>query len=304
MRTLKLQFLTILSGLLLGSCTIFVDDTIEDTVSLDELIASYDLWYVDIHRTSGTGNVPFVSRAFTLSFVNGILYANNNISGIGFTGNGLGIPVGNYGTFGDVLETFHDIDGIHDFIVTQLSLNEIRIYDSFANVSYYLIGYQRENFDYDMLFYDNIEYFLQEFDAWERTGINSVNPIIFDDEHYLQFTPENNTTFYSSQDDFGINIADILWDYTGTYEVFDVLGFDDLKILTLNYDSGDTEEFELSVLNDEKIRLFHLVSETTYDFNGRGFIQFKNNQEKAQSGVRNSGRKRTKITRKVKARDR
>ena len=304
MRTLKLQFLTILSGLLLGSCTIFVDDTIEDTVSLDELIASYDLWYVDIHRTSGTGNVPFVSRAFTLSFVNGILYANNNISGIGFTGNGLGIPVGNYGTFGDVLETFHDIDGIHDFIVTQLSLNEIRIYDSFANVSYYLIGYQRENFDYDMLFYDNIEYFLQEFDAWERTGINSVNPIIFDDEHYLQFTPENNTTFYSSQDDFGINIADILWDYTGTYEVFDVLGFDDLKILTLNYDSGDTEEFELSVLNDEKIRLFHLVSETTYDFNGRGFIQFKNNQEKVQLGVRNSGRKRTKITRKVKARDR
>ena len=304
MRTLKLQFLTILSGLLLGSCTIFVDDTIEDTVSLDELIASYDLWYVDIHRTSGTGNVPFVSRAFTLSFVNGILYANNNISGIGFTGNGLGIPVGNYGTFGDVLETFHDIDGIHDFIVTQLSLNEIRIYDSFANVSYYLIGYQRENFDYDMLFYDNIEYFLQEFDAWERTGINSVNPIIFDNEHYLQFTPENNTTFYSSQDDFGINIADILWDYTGTYEVFDVLGFDDLKILTLNYDSGDTEEFELSVLNDEKIRLFHLVSETTYDFNGRGFIQFKNNQEKVQSGVRNSGRKRTKITRKVKARDR
>ena len=232
------------------------------------------------------------------------MYANNNISGIGFTGNGLGIPVGNYGTFGDVLETFHDIDGIHDFIVTQLSLNEIRIYDSFANVSYYLIGYQRENFDYDMLFYDNIEYFLQEFDAWERTGINSVNPIIFDNEHYLQFTPENNTTFYSSQDDFGINIADILWDYIGTYEVFDVLGFDDLKILTLNYDSGDNEEFELSVLNDEKILLFHLVSETTYDFNGRGFIQFKNNQEKVQSGVRNSGRKRTKITRKVKARDR
>ena len=304
MRTLKFQFLTILFGLLLGSCTIFVDDTIEDTVSLDELIASYDLWYVDIHRTSGTGNVPFVSRAFTLSFVNGILYANNNISGIGFTGNGLGIPVGNYGTFGDVLETFHDIDGIHDFIVTQLSLNEIRIYDSFANVSYYLIGYQRENFDYDMLFYDNIEYFLQEFDAWERTGINSINPIIFDDEHYLQFTPENNTTFYSSQDDFGINIADILWDYTGTYEVFDVLGFDDLKILTLNYDSGDTEEFELSVLNDDKIRLFHLVSETTYDFNGRGFVQFKNNQEKVQSGVRNNGRKRTKVIRKVKARDR
>ena len=231
------------------------------------------------------------------------MYANNNISGIGFTGNGLGIPVGNYGTFGDVLETFHDIDGIHDFIVTQLSSNEIRIFDSFTNVSYYLIGYQ-ENFDYNMLFYDNIEYFLQEFDAWERTGINSITPTIFDDEHYLQFTPENNTTFYSSHDDFGTNIADILWDYTGIYEVFDVQGFDDLKILTLNYNSGDTEEFELSVLNDEKIRLLHLSSETTYDFNGRGFIQYKSNQEKVQSGVLNDGRKRMKIIRKEKVRKR
>lgn len=290
MRTLKLQFFTILSGLLFSSCTIFVDDTIDNSVSLSELMSSYDLWYVDIHRTIGAGEVPFVSRAFTLSFVNGTLYANNNISGVGFTGNGLGIPVGNYETFGDVLETFHDIDGTHDFIVTQLSLNEVRIYNSFADISYYLIGYQRGSFNYDTLFYDNIEYFLQEFSAWERTGMNSGTPNIFDEEHYLQFTPENNTTFYSSRDDLGTNIANILWNYTGIYEVFDVQGFDDLKILTLNYDSGDTEEFELSVLNDEKIRLFHLSSETIYDFTGRGFIQF----------LRNNGRKRTKIIRKEK----
>ena len=58
---------------------------------------------------------------------------------------------------------------------------------------------------------------------------------------YLQFTPENNTTFYSSHDSFGTNIDNILWDFTGNYEVFDVVGFDNLKILTLNYEFGDFE---------------------------------------------------------------
>ena len=136
MKAIKLLLVMFISGTLFSSCTVIVDDTFNDTISLDELMSSYDLWYVDIHRTSGNGDVPFVSRAFTLSFFNGNIYANNNITDIGFTGNGLGIIVGNYNTFGGFLETFHDIDGRHDFEVVQLSLNEIRIYDTFQNVSY------------------------------------------------------------------------------------------------------------------------------------------------------------------------
>ena len=31
------------------------------------------------------------------------------------------------------------------------------------------------------------------------------------------------------------------------------MDYEDLKILTLNYDDGDTEEFELSVINDGTI---------------------------------------------------
>ena len=299
MKALKLLILTVITGSLFSSCTVYVDDYIDNGISLNQFISSYDLWYVDIHRTTGTGDVPFVSRAFTLSFFNGIMYANNNISGVGYTGNGLGIGVGNYGTFGDILETFHDIDGRHDFIVNQISPNEIRISDTFQNVSYILVGYQRGNFDYDMLFYDNIEYFLQEFEAWEKTGTNGGTPNLFDDENYLLFTPENNTTFYSSVDELGMNIGDLLWDFTGFYEVFDVQGFDDLKILTLNYDGRDIEEFELSVINDQRIQFYHLSSETTYEFSGRVFIQFKNS-EKDNSDVRNEGRKRTKIIRKQK----
>ncbi len=306
MKSLKLLFTFILSGALLGSCTtVFEDNFIENEISLEEVVSNYDLWYIDYHRTIGNGDIPFVSKAFTLSFLNGVLYANNNIADIGFTGNGLGIDVGTYDTYTGLLETRHDLDGRNDFEVTVTSNNEIRLYNYRQNVTYFLIGYQVNNFDYDKLFYENIEYFLQEYQAWEKTNTTGGVPNAFDLENYLQFTPENTTTFYSSQDNFGTQIANINWSYVGGYEVFDVTGFEDLKILTLNYDGGDIEEFELSVINDGKISLYNLDSKTTYVFNGRGFVQYLKtdaSEKSAKSIVRNSNRKRTKIVRKTKIR--
>ena len=264
-------------------------------------MSSYDLWYVDIHSTIGNGNVPYVSKAFTLSFANGYMYANNNIADVGFTGNGLGTIVGSYNTNGIYLETFHDFDGTNIFDVIQLSENEVRIFDIYQNVSYVLVGYQREEFDYDMLFYDNIEYFMQEYSAWERTNISQTGtPNPFDEEHFLKFTPENNTTFYSSRDLFGTNVDILSWAFTGNYEVFDVVGFDNLKILTLNYEFGDFEEFELTVDNDQVINLFHTSSQTTYEFTGRGFIQILRDGKNGNPSVEKEDRKRTKITRKKK----
>ena len=150
----------------------FLSSSLEDYYdilpTLEEVVTEYDLWYVDYHRTTGSGDIPYVSRAFTLSFVNGILYANNNIVDIGRTGNGFGIDVGTYNTYNGFLETDHDIDGANDFEVTVLSNNEIKLYNYRQNVSYYLIGYQVNQFDYDKLFYENIEYFLQEYIAWEK----------------------------------------------------------------------------------------------------------------------------------------
>ncbi|AQS94428.1 hypothetical protein BXQ17_10290 [Polaribacter sp. BM10] len=304
MKSLKLLFTFILTGAFLGSCTtVFEDNFIENEISLEEVVSNYDLWYVDYHRTIGNGDIPFVAKAFTLSFLDGVLYANNNIADIGFTGNGLGIDVGTYDTYTGLLETRHDLDGRNDFEVTITSNNEIRLYNYRQNVTYFLIGYQTNTFDYDKLFYENIEYFLQEYQAWEKTSTTGGVPNAFDLENYLQFTPENTTTFYSSQDNFGTQIANINWSYVGDYEVFDVTGFEDLKILTLNYDGGDIEEFELSVINDGKISLYNIESETTYVFNGRGFVQYLKtdaSEKSAKSIVRNSNRKRTKIVRKTK----
>ncbi len=301
MKRLKLLFLFVTASLTLTSCVVQNDLIDDNAFALNEYISSYDLWYIDYHRTTGSGDVPFLSKAFTVSFLNGTMYANNNIVDIGKTGNGLGIAVGNYATNRTVLETRHDLDGRYNFEVVQLAADEIRIDDLSQNVSYYLIGYQRNNFDYDKLFHDNIEYFLQEYVAWERTNEVGGTPNPFDNEHYLQFTPENDVTFRSSHDSFGTNIDYINWNYIGGYEVANITGYENLKYLTLNYDGGDTERFELSVINDETIKLFHLSSKTSYTFSGRGFVQYLKTKDKKSTkpAVRNSGRKRTKIQRKT-----
>ena len=308
MKRVKLLFAILITGTILSSCTTIINDPfveLEEPISLEEVVSGYDLWYVDYHRTIGNGDVPFLSKAFTISFINGIMYANNNIVDIGRTGNGLGIDVGSYDTFNGLLETNHDLDGFHNFEVTIISNNEIEIHNRRQNVSYFLIGYQVNEFDYDRLFYENIEYFLQEFIAWEKLTTQGGVPNAFDSENYLAFTPENNTTFYSSQDNFGTHVDILRWSYVGDYEVFDVAGFEDVKILTLYYEGEDIEEFELTVVNDDSIRLFNLNSQTTYDFRGRGFVQFlKGTKTKKDTKdiVRNDNRKRTKIKRQVKNR--
>ncbi|WP_316930055.1 hypothetical protein [Siansivirga zeaxanthinifaciens] len=66
----------------------------------------------------------------------------------------------------------------------------------------------------------------------------------------------------------------MFWDYTGVYGVGDVADDFYLKTLTLDYDFFDNEYFELSVINDSKIELYHPNSGTAYEFVGRGYIQF------------------------------
>ncbi len=304
MRTIKLLLGILMTSLLFTSCVVHDDYIVEQpqSISLETLITDYDLWYVDYNSTTGTSDVPFVSKAFTLSFINGRLYANNNLVNIGVTGNGYGIQVGTYDTFNGVLEINHDIDGLYDFDVIQVSGDLIKLKDRYANVTYYLEGYNRNTFDYDKIFYENIEYFLQEYTGWEKTYVSAAGSINqFDNENYLAFTPENITTFYSSIDDFGINIDFVNWDYVGAYEIFDVAGHEDLKILTLSYDTGDNEDFELSVIDDGTIELYHVNSNTTYEFSGKIFIQYLKTV-KGKKPVSNEGRKRIKVQRRTKNR--
>ncbi|MBD0831096.1 nicotinic acid mononucleotide adenyltransferase [Aestuariibaculum sediminum] len=291
MKTVKLLLTFALTATLFTSCyqeTVIVEE--EPGISLNQLLGSYELWYVDINKTVGYGETPFLQKAFTMSFLNGVVYANNNIVGLGSNGNGLGIDIGEYDAYDMILDVYHDLDGFETFDVYQIDRNTIELYNPNNDTSYFLEGYQRNTFDYDFVFYDNIHYFLQEYEAWEKTYTSAYGALNeFDNENFLQFLAGgNDSEFRSSQDLQGTNVGALYWDYTGVYGVGDVKGDMYLKTLTLDYDFFSNEYFELTVINDKKIELFHPSSETVYEFTGRGYIQYLK-QENTKGNTAASG---------------
>jgi hypothetical protein len=281
MKTIKLLLGFALTATLFTSCytdEIIIDDFNNNNpgITLNQILNSHELWYVDINQTLGNGETPFLNIAFTISFRNGVVYANNNLVGIGSQGNGFGIDVGTYDAYNMILDINHDIDGYETFDVYQVDGNTIELYNPFNDTSYFLNGYQRNNFDYDFVFYDNIHYFLQEYEAWEKTYTSQMGVVNeFDNENYLQFLAGgNDSEFRSSQDTNIGNPNTIFWDYTGVYGVGNVSGNMYLKTLTLDYDFFDNEFFDLTVIDDGTIKLFHTNSGTVYIFRGLGYIPY------------------------------
>ena len=290
MKTIKLLLAYAFLATTLVSCyadIIIEDDFItESAFNTDQVLQSYDLWYVDINETRGNGEVPFLQRAFTISFDRGTILANNNIVGIGKTGNGLGIDVGYYSTLQGIVEIDHDVDGLWLLEVYAINNSTIELLDRRSNTSYVLRGYQRNRFDYDMVFYDNINYFMQEYSAWEKIYTSEEGALNdFDEENFLQFLP---TFFRSSIDAPGTSLGNLNWDFEGDYQVFDVDGDASLKTVTLDYDFLGSDYFELYVINDATIELYHPDSGTIYEFRGRGY------QEYLKSGKGTVAKKRTK----------
>ena len=285
MKAIKLFSGFALIAVLLTSCSVqvFDDNFVDDTpsITLNQLLNSYELWYVDINQTVGFGQTPFLQKAFTVSFSNGLVRANNNLVGIGSQGNGFGITIGTYDAYDMILDVYHDLDGYETFDVFQIDNNTIELYNPYNDTSYFLHGYQRSTFDYDLVFYENIHYFMQEYQAWEKTYTSEVGALNeFDNENFLQFLAGgNDSVFRSSQDLPGTSVNNLIWDYTGVYGVNDVPGNFYLKTLTLDYDFFDNEFFELNVINDGLVELYHPSSGTYYEFEGRGYIQYLINED-------------------------
>ncbi|MBC8766672.1 nicotinic acid mononucleotide adenyltransferase [Arenibacter sp. BSSL-BM3] len=294
MRTIKLLLTTLTLGILTSSCyteVIIEEEYIEDPIiNNNAVLQSYDLWYVDINETTGNGEVPFLQRAFTVSFIGKTIYANNNLVGIGKTGNGFGMDVGDFNTLNESLQINHDVDGYWKLEIFVVDNNTIELYDANSRTSYFLEGFQRNNFDYDMIFYDNLHYLLQEYEVWEKIATSEEGAVNdFDSENYLQFYNDaNKSIFNSSVDPSGMHFNDILWDYRGEYSLFDVYNDETLKTLTLDYEFMDNDYFELYVINDSTIELYHSSSGTVYKFRGKGFITY------LKSGKSQVDKKRTK----------
>ena len=69
--------------------------------------------------------------------------------------------------------------------------NAIELDEELSDTSYYLNGHHVNNFDYDFVFYDNINYFLQENDAWKKSFTSEAGALNdFDDKNFLQFLPD------------------------------------------------------------------------------------------------------------------
>jgi len=298
MKSIKLLLSLLILSVFATSCVGDDPHYIEEPpYSLEDVITEYDIWYVDYHQTTGAGDVPFLSKAFTVSFINGRIYANNNLVGFGTSGSDYGIQIGTYNTNTGYLRVNHSYDGGYEFEVTELSNGDLELYDNYNNVGYILEGYFTSTFDWDKIFYENIEYFLQEYDVWAKTSTSVEGELNdFDDENFLSFTPEDITTFYSSKNKSGTNIDNIFWDYTGSYSVADYINEQFVKELTLNYAEGVSEVFELVVLNDQEIELYHIASGTVYYFEGLGFIQYQRKSSEKVNEVQ-KGRKRTKVKR-------
>ena len=96
----------------------------------------------------------------------------------------------------------------------------------------------------------------------------------FDRENYLQFRASGGDVFRSSVDPAGTPLSGITWDFEGTYRIYDVPGDATLKTLTLDYDFSGDDYFELYVLDDRTLELYHPDSGTLYEFTGRGYREF------------------------------
>ena len=76
--------------------------------------------------------------------------------------------------------------------------------------------------------------------------------------------------------------------------VQDIQGNDYLKNLTLDYDFFDNEYFELNVINDALIELYHPNSGTFYEFEGLGYIQFMRTSDASDKATKSKERKKRK----------
>lgn len=309
MKTIKHFIAVALVAILFTSCyteaIVEVDPYVEvnNGPTLNQVLTDYEIWYVDIDASSGNIVVPFLQKAFTVSFRGGNIFANNNLSGLGYNGAGFGIDVGSYDTFGFELDAYHDLDGDYTFNVRQLSGNEIELYHPSTGARYILVGYQRNTFDYDLVFYNNIHYFLQEFEAWEKIYTSQegeINP--FDNENYLQFLPAGvSGNFRSSEDGNGTPVNNIYWDYNGIYDVDDVPGDFYQKTLTLDYNFPDNEFFDLTVIDDETIELYQVTTGTTYQFRGRGYIEFRTSEDGKSKTLPKLRKKTSEIKKEIEA---
>jgi len=154
------------------------------------------------------------------------------------------------------------------------------LYDRNQRVTYTLNGYNKSNYNYQNVVYNNIGLLLQEFVAWKKVSAIGGFKNPFDNKNFLGFETFDNE-FVSSNSPSNSSLNNINWNSGGYYSVLNTI---DVRKKILWLDFPDRRDiFELTLANnglDNKIYLYHIESGRSYTFVGDGYIQFMRSQKK------------------------
>ena len=205
------------SIILLTSCGSDDDSTNPpQSKSIEELLESYDLWYVEPDQPSSDFDLG--QDAITFSFVNNELYANKNL--VGFDPSTMGNIETTYTVEQEGSNASITIDDT-EFTIFGVNGNSVKLVNSYDNTTaFYITGYTTEDFpSLEILYYERMPHFFNEYQFWQKTLTENPdeNDGDFSTINYIDFFGGRN--FRSSEDVEGLTYDEINWQHQGSYKL-------------------------------------------------------------------------------------
>ncbi|MBW2962987.1 hypothetical protein [Mesonia aestuariivivens] len=264
------NFLSLLFfAIILSSCGSDDDSTPQlQSNSIQELLESYDLWYVEPDQFSSDFNLG--QDAITFSFLNNQLYANKNL--VGFNPEIIGEQETSYSveqTENTANVTINDTE----FKVIGISGNSLKLVDD-DNTAFYITGYNASEFpSLDIIYFERMAHLFNEYKFWQKT--ETENPDEIDGEfssiNHIEFSAIRN--FKSSEDAEGLTYDEINWQYQGSYKLTKMEDDDgnisnELIFVYLDENNRENDTLKVRVINENKIQLSESESGIHYLFEG------------------------------------
>lgn len=262
------------SIIILSSCSSDDDNATNQpqSNSIEELLGSYDLWYVEPDQY--TSDFELGQEAITFSFVENQLYANKNL--IGFDPELIGNEESTYTveqTGNNASITIDDTS----FTVFGVSGNSLKLVNSYDNsTAFYITGYAANDFPLDDIFYERMAHFFNEYKFWQKTATENPddNEGNFATLNYIEFSEVRN--FRSSEDTEDLTYDQINWQYQGSYRLTTENSEEEpiSNELIFIYHTDENEEeiandtLKVNVLNENRIQLSEPDLNIHYTFEG------------------------------------
>ena len=248
-------------------------NTPSQSKSIEELLESYDLWYVEPDQPSSDFDLG--QDAITFSFVNNELYANKNL--VGFDPSTMGNIETTYTVEQEGSNASITIDDT-EFTIFGVNGNSVKLVNSYDNTTaFYITGYTTEDFpSLEILYYERMPHFFNEYQFWQKTLTENPdeNDGDFSTINYVEFF--GGRSFRSSEDVEGLTYDEINWEYEGSYRLTTEYGEEESisneLIFIYNTDEGEEEipndTLKVNVVDESKIQFSEPGLNINYTFEG------------------------------------